>query len=390
MNWNYFNIFGYLGVLLWLSMPLLWMVHSRMKPRRWLCHVALVVGLVALMFAELNSSGHVNRIQLDRTEELAAREAEQQAKVEAVLESRGDEVAQIRFAEDDGDDFLDQAGMDEADLKYMEKLRSGEDPAWKKEKKTRSGGSGEEGGLEDMIGAVEETEGVDSETLDEAIEEDPIVMSAKDLETANRLDGLNLKVIRALLWIAVLVIIVDYLRRVNVYREAYLPLPLPSSWVNAAAPMPARVERPGTAERSLAQELQWLSRRGDSFLCVTDDGELAKSLPSQFPRPPLAPMELIRLESGQEKLGDDFVFESLWHGRSSFVTGSVESAERMLGRFVELMKKRRETRAKVRQTVHVVWDAKRPISPELEAAFVDAAALVGFSLFIVEPGAKAA
>ena len=72
-------------------------------------------------------------------------------------------------------------------------------------------------------------------------------------------------------------------------------------------------------------------------------------------------MDVLRVDGWRTRIDDDFVFEALWFGRSSFVVDSAARAEQMLSRFIELLEKRKTTRARVSQTVHIVWDLKTPI-----------------------------
>ncbi|QTN33094.1 hypothetical protein HZ994_12470 [Akkermansiaceae bacterium] len=383
MNWNSFNILGYLSVLLWIAMPVLWLLHSRMRPRRWLCHIALLLGIAALVLAKLNSENHVNRIQPDRTELIAAKEAEQEAKRQAAIDSRGDEVADIRFAEDGADDFMDRAGMDEADLKYMDKqLGKPGEPAWKQGKRERSGGTADGDDLESAIGANEKREDLATEGLEGVVEEEPITMNAKDLVLANRLDLFNIRAIQALLLIGIAIVIADYLRRANSYREAYLPLPLPSGWLNSLTPQEAVFTRPEPARRSIIQELSWMAKRGDAFLYLTEDPAKAAQLPDSFQS--LGKMDVIRL-GGDMELGDSFVFEALWFGRSSFAVGSATRAKTMLGTFLKILAERRETRSRVAQTVHIVWDLNEPVPENIRNGFATLGRDAGLSLFISNP-----
>lgn len=382
MNWNSFNALGYLSVILWIAVPVLWVLHARMKPRRWLVHVSLLVALLALVFAKINSKTHVNRIQQDMSEQLAAVRAEQEAKRQAELDARGDEVAQIRFAEDDQDDFLDRAGLDESELKYRDKLEEPEVPEWMKDKKERGTGTAEEDTLEGAIGGVEESEGMESESLDKSEARAPVVMKADELEMANRLDALNLNTIRVLILIALVLILLDYLKRANVYSEAYLPLPLPSGWINAATPLAVEFERPEPARRPLDEELRWLVKRGDSFVLFSDRPgavELPEHLP-RFVRGGL-PVEVLEVSDSDELVNDDFVFETAWYGRGCFMVGSRERSVSMLERFVELLKQRRVTRARLGQTVHLVWTSKSPIPEPLHAELLRLGGAAGFSIF---------
>lgn len=384
MNWNYFNTLGYVSVILWISIPLLWFVHSRMKPRRWLVHIALLFGIVALVLAKINSSSHVERIQPDQTEQVAARQAEKEAKRQAALDSRGDDVADIHFAEDGADDFIDRAGMDESDLKYMDKTEEDAIPAWQKKKKSRSSGGGDDAGLEDLIGAKEETEGVVSEELNKAMEEEPIIMSSKDMDMANRLDSLNLKAIRIMILLGVIFVVIDYLRRANVYREAYLPLPLPGSWINSMTPPSTIEERPESTRRSIPDELAWFTKRGDTFLYLTDESVKAKQLPDAMPKfgKKRWKADLIRVSEDESELNTEFVFESLWYRRASFVVDSASSAKAILDDFQHRLEKRKTAKARVRGTVHIVWDLSEPMPESTKQAFSDVAGTTGFSLFL--------
>lgn len=384
MNWNYFNTLGYLSVILWIAMPLLWFLHSRMKPRRWLPHVALLLGIAALVFANINSSQHVERIQPDQAEQIAELQAEKDAKRQAALDSRGEEVADIRFAEDDSDDFIDRAGMDEADLKYMEKIETETDPAWRKNKKSRSSGGDGDAGLEDLIGAEEKTEGIVSEELDQAAEKEPVIMSAKDLAMANRLDSLNLKAIRFLILLGIIFVVVDYLRRANIYREAYLPLPLPGSWINSITPPSAIEVRAESPRRSMTDELAWITKRGDTFLYLTDDPVKAGQLPDALPKfgKKRWNTELIRFSDEERELDKEFVFESLWYGRASFVVDSASCAKAILDNFQKRLEKRKDARARTRRTVHIVWDLSVPIPESTKQVFSHLAGSTGFSLLL--------
>ena len=76
-------------------------------------------------------------------------------------------------------------------------------------------------------------------------------------------------------------------------------------------------------------------------------------------------VDILRIIPTAEKPDDTFIFESLWYGRASFVVDSAERAEKLIARFVELLRERRATRARVDQTVHIVWDMDKPMPDAL-------------------------
>jgi len=384
VNWQLFSTLGYVSVALWLAVPVVWLLHAIIRPRRWLCHLALGVAMLAYVPAKINSLTYVNRIRIDRSEEIAAAQARQEAARKAAEASRAGEVAHVRFAEDDAGDFLDEGGMDEADRKYMASFGEDAVPEWKKEKKVRTATPKQDDSLEAMLDtSTEEQKGVDAVVAAQAAAE-PIMMPEKQKLLANRLDGLNLKLIRWLILIGAGVVVWDYLKRVNRYEEAYLPLPLPSKWVNDLTPLPPVRTWPKPQRRTLPEELAWLVRKGDTFLYLTDDKQAAAALPEQtwrMPRLHVGPVDIIHVTGGRP-VGDDFIFETLWYGRSSFVVDSAARAGPLLARILDLLAERKASRACTRQTVHLVWDMPAPPAVNTLQTFQRLAAATGFSLVV--------
>ena len=75
---------------------------------------------MAFSLGKHNSLTYVNKIQPDRSQQKAELEAKIAAEQQAVLDQRGEQVAQIRFAEDAEDEFLDRAGLDDEDLENLD------------------------------------------------------------------------------------------------------------------------------------------------------------------------------------------------------------------------------------------------------------------------------
>jgi hypothetical protein len=377
MNPNSFSLLGYLSVLLWLAVPLLWLLRGRLRFPGWL---ALLLAVVSLVFATINSRSHVNRIEEERVGETVNELDAAAAKRKAVEEARGGEVADIRFAEDATGDFLDKAGMDEADRKYLDTIDESAEPAWKKQKKERGAAGAEEAGLDDTIGGEEVISGVASESLPAGDEQrPPIIMSGAHKATADRLDRINLNSARAAVLLGLLLVVVDYLSRANSYARAAFPLPLPAAWRNAFATLPAVVHRPQAPRRTLPEELAWLVRRGDVFVCFTKD---AAALPDMLPvfGKSRRPVDLLRVDG--DRISDDFVFESLWYGRCCFVVDSPQRAQTLFAEILKQLELRNTSRARTRYNVHLVWNLEHPPNEKDLVAFERLASPTGFSLFI--------
>jgi hypothetical protein len=386
---NAFSIIGYVSVLLWLLVPVLGIFYFKQragaKParglKRWLGLVTFAVALAAAILAKVNSVTYVNKIQLDQSAEIKAVQEKQDAARKLAEKSRSGEVAQVRFAEDGSGDYLDEGGMDSADLKYMEKIRQEDEPEWKKAKKTRSAGGKPDDSLEAQVSGPEEKKGV--ETVPQA-EKNVVLMVASKKVIVDRLDNANLKLTRLILLLALLLVLYDYLWRVNRYAEAFLPLPVPSPWVTAFSPLPPLVEQPLPPRRTPVEELAWLTKRGDVFIYLTDDPFAAEKLPSQLPRlgKGSLPREVIHVKANDDSVSDTFIFESLWYGRASFAVDASERVQSLLDTFLVLLADRKACRAKVAQSVHIVWHCRTPLPERWQNEGLRLLKASGFSVLV--------
>lgn len=376
MNPNSFSILGYLSVLLWLAVPVVWFLRRRLTLPCWL---ALSLAAAAFLLATLNSRFHVNRIEVKQAQQTVNQLDIAASKRKAVEEARGGEVADIRFAEDGNDDFIDEAGMEDADKKYLDSIDESGDPAWKGKKKKRGKTEEDSGDLNDELGGKEAISGVKSDSLPTEEKQPPIFMSDAHKATANRLDNLNLNASKLAVLLGMLILVVDYLTRANSYPRAFFPLPLPAAWRNAFFPMPASVRRPNPARRIIEQELAWLVRRGDVFIYFTKDATL---LPATLPRLGKSgkPIDLLHVDS--DRISDELIFESLWYGRSCFVVDSIDRINQLIGSIYLHIEQRHAARACAKQTVHVICNIDKELRDEDIAAFEAHARHTGFSLFI--------
>lgn len=385
MNWALFSLSGYISVGLWLSMPLLWAVHEWRRPRKWWCHVALIVGIGAYVLATIHSQTHISRIQVDHSQQVDDQMSQQQLARQAAQEQRAGEVAQIRFAEDAAGEFLDKGGLDDADRAYLESLESTAQPAWKAQKKDRTDDGGADAGdLQSMIGGSQkESEGMESQSIAAEPTVEPILMSEKDKLAADRLDGLNLSMIRIMLLLGAGYVLFDYVRRLNHAGDVYLPLPLPSRWTDAITPRAAVEMHDLESGRSLGEMLRLIARRGEVFLLLTDDSRCGAEAGESLARLPwgLWPMKVLRA-SEQSGLSDEFVFETLWFGRNCIVVEQADRAVRLLEDVVDRLAQRRVTRARSKQRVHVIWCMERSIDAQTQRRFAQLGAAAGFGLMI--------
>lgn len=381
MNWQIFGIIGYLSVLLGVAAVASWLVYWK-KPARWLVNAALIMAVTAWFASRIHSTGYISRIEIDPSDKLAELQARQKAKEQALIDSRNDEVAQVQFAEDAKGEAIDTAGMDDADLKYLKAISEGDSPEWKKEKKQRGSSDKEDDSLEGQIGAKEKTEGADVKEIEKEQRPDPILLKEPAVVLANRLDLWNLRFATALFWTAIAIAILDYLRRANIHTEASPPIPLPSAWLHAITPLPPLVQLPPSPRRSIPQELSWLTRRGDRFLLFTDKPGTPETVINTLK--PLSrwpwQLDLIHLDESNPFTNNEFVLESLWYHRASFIVDSPDRASHLLGSIIRMLTIRQQSRARCAQAVHIVWDMNYTLPEEILDTLSSLAAATGFSL----------
>ena len=371
-NMDYFSLSGYASVMALVLVFTLWAIHFIFKPQQIVCYLAMGMAIMAFSLGKHNSLTYVNKIQPDRSQQKAELEAKIAAEQQAVLDQRGEQVAQIRFAEDAEDEFLDRAGLDDEDLENLDNIREELTPDWKREKKKRSASTeGSEG------------EGMDTAAIEESAETEPIVMLEADLMRANHFDYWNLQISKWCMGLGLLIILYDYIRRHNRYESAYFPLKIPSALANLVTPYPSVVDRSSKPRRSVPDELVWLTKRGDPFVYFSSNSantkEVDEALVSFFGK---NKNSLQIIKTGTSAFTDNFAFESWWFGRSSVITESKERSESMIGSFLDLLEGRSSTRARVRQTAHLVWDLDSPIPNEIKNRLEQLAARTGFSLLL--------
>ena len=371
-NMDYFSLSGYASVMALVLVFTLWVIHFIFKPQQIVCYLAMGMAIMAFSLGKHNSLTYVNKIQPDRSQQKAELEAKIAAEQQAVLDQRGEQVAQIRFAEDAEDEFLDRAGLDDEDLENLDNIREELTPDWKPEEKKRSASTeGSDG------------EGMDTAAIAESAEPEPIVMLEADLMRANHFDYWNLQISKWCMGLGLLIILYDYIRRHNRYESAYFPLKIPSALTNLVTPYPSVVDRSSKPRRSVPEELTWLTKRGDPFVYFSSNSantkEVDEALVSFFGK---KKNSLQIIKTSTSAFTDNFAFESWWFGRSSVIVESKERSESMIGSFLDLLEGRSSTRARVRQTAHLVWDLDSPIPNEIKNRLEQLAARTGFSLLL--------
>ena len=386
MNWQIFGIIGYLSVTLGVAAIAVWLYHW-FRQHRFLPYIGLILAIGAMVGAKLNSTHYVSRVQTDPSIAQAKMVEEQRRKEQAMIDARSDEVDNIQFAEDAQNDSLDTAGMDEVDLKYMKAIMGEDEPAWKNEKRQRGEAGQNDDSLESKIGAKLKTKGADVAALEKEQPPEPILLDEAAVVLSQKLDFWNLNFSKYVLIIAFVILLLDYIRRANIYGEAMWPVPLPSSWLQAFTPLPVVFHQPETARRGITDQLAWLTRRRDQWIYFTDRPGEVDGIKDSLKKLAKWPYHLDLIDV-DDHTDDEFVLESAWYGRASFICDDSERALSLLGYCLSQLKHRRITRARAPQYVHLVWDCAEELSDQAFEAFKERASHSRMSLYIIPKKTK--
>lgn len=345
----YFGVVGILSILVWVTALVLLVISSRSRARSLYCFLALGVAAAGLMLAKMNSS-IVSDIEMDRRDEMAAMAKARQAS-DAVEETGA--AATLRFAEGDPEDT-----MKEYRKKGKQLRQNGKKPAGT-------------GGRDSYVDEPEKK----VKYLPEA-----------DLLAANRLDRINLLLVRLILWLAIGRVVVDYLKRFNSTVGGYWPLPIAGRWLDSLFEKThaVLVRAPWSGSLTPRAYAERVVRKGESFIYF---GE-SDPWPGQSWLPRMAVRRwsvwcLPKLDYGDPELSanGEFVLDAAWFNRCGVVVQG-EDGYPLFEYIVELITLRHETGAVARKTVHLIWDLPQMPSEEVILPLVQMARATNIKLTV--------
>ncbi len=332
--YNYFGVIGILSILVWVAALVLLVMSVRRRARPIYCLLALGVAVVGGVLARVNSD-RVSSIELDRRDELAA---VKKAKIaEEGPDAPKSTASALQFAEGDPEDTMPE---------YR-----------KKGKQVRSNGKA----LGEVLGKA---------TTEEEAEKTVKTLREPDLRAANRLDRLNLMIVRLILWFAVLRVVVDYLARLNSTVGGFLSLPIAGTWLEhfsdkkhavlVMAPAKGRMTPSAYAERVV--------KTGESFIYFgeNDPWQGRDWLPRLAVwRWPLWRFPKLDYGDSEVSINGEYVLDAAWFNRSGAVVLGDENGFPLFDHISELIIRRHEAGAAARNTVHILWDLPQTLSPDM-------------------------
>lgn len=363
----YFQVIGILSIVLWAGAAVLVAWYGRTR-RQTHCLVALGLAALGMVLARVNSA-HVSAIKLDQREEIAA--AMKANKEAAEAESKtGSVVNAVKFAEGD---------PEEAALSYR-----------KQGKQVRTPGKR----------VAKPAEGL---TVAETAPQERL-MHEPDLLRANFLDRVNLLLAKGVLWLALLIVVVDYLARLNSTASGRWPLPITGHWLDSVFSKTHAVligagagggtqancrafacRRPGHAdERRPYKEADKTDltpvayaeravKKGESFIYFGSGDPwpgreaLARVTIGKWPV-----WRLPKLNYGDETAIADgeYALDAAWFNRCGVVVTGPHNALPMLATLITRLSERHQAGAVARHTVHLMWALPQVPSVDVLAPLV--------------------
>jgi len=345
---------GYLFAVAWVLLGLCLLIYAVSRRFDGVGVLAVAAAMIAVAWG--------NSLQVSAIEALPS--GKQKAIAEQMRKERlgvlTSHASSIRYAEDTQADRLDVAGVSEEKYESIYEAAAageGEVPAYKQGGKVARD-EGKKKTDSDTKQLVEQQATREADATRK--------LPVEDMIAAQRYDRIALFAVRCLFLLAVVMVAIDYLRRLNRTQDSLVPLPLGGPWLDAIAPKSHAVHLHAGDPAAVGRFLRRSVGRGESFLFFGDEDPLPEA-EAELPRLPLLlsrlwAMRVYRVRAMQDVPGPGYVLESLWFTRASFVVLGEAVRRPMLDALLAQLRMRRLPRARVRRTSHVVWRVDGPVA----------------------------
>jgi hypothetical protein len=332
--YDYFGVLGLLSVAAWTVAIVLMGVYARRK-RQGYCLLVLVVAVVSVLLADANST-KISAIRLDQRDEMAAAQKAQRESAEAAGES-GSAAPVLQFAEGDPEEAVPAYRQKGKQARTAKKKVDSQAPVLQSEE-----------------------EKVEPERY----------MRQDDLMAANRLDRINLMIVRLMLLVAIGLVFWDYLAWFNATAESRWPLPVGGKWLDdLSRKTRAVLVRPGASPRMTPEAYaERIVRKGENILYFGDRDPWEGNAYPRFKVWKWTLWSLPKLAYGLPGTpqGSEFALDAAWFGRYGVVIADEGVSRTLLADVFDLLEELRDTGAAARKTVHLMLDLPQvPSADEL-------------------------
>ncbi len=418
------NLFYYIGISgvaalsLMLCGMLLLAIFFRNRKRTLIAFRVLLMVIAALWLTE-RMWRDVSNIRPDRTEEMKlGRERQRQERLREVRTAE-DRARQIRFAEETPDD----RDVELAREKEPEKLSRYEQAAREPEitRLDDSARAYRERGVQRRERTAKSDEpddglfrGIDREMETEELVILGRVMAEADMYMALRWGRFLIGFSQLALWISLLYLGFDYVSRFNRTTDFFFPLPLGLVFLDRCLPKKMRTWIGQAESRQIVDLLHGIIRRGESLIyfgdavsdvmvhdlsrkiaAVADGKEQGAVFDAQstctvrrlFAGPiRLLPMDIAPAGESWHPYDDtEYVFETAWFNRQSFVCKGYETGCRLMKDMLSLIEYRLHSHAFAFHTLHIIWQHDKLPDNDLMAEWIRIASQINIKLVFITP-----
>lgn len=350
---DYFTVAGLLSVLCWISIPILLGVFYSHRQRTQIYWAALALAVAGWSLGEINSRS-IAAIRVDRSaEEEAMRERQREVR-QAEYERMLRQASGIRFAEDAPGDELDPAGLrSERQMGVYERAARGldDEPAYRQR------------GRQDRViaGEVRDRDRDRRDFAETSPRREPRTLVESALIEAQRWDRANRFILQWLFLLSVGAVVVDYLHRFNRLNRPYAPLPIAGPWLDHLfPPQPREHHEEILARLGVQAYAEMVIRKGETFCLIHPEdpwphqNDLSR-WPDWVEKTGLFSTGLPKTSWPGWPSGEiDFVLESLWFNRACYCIQANHWQENWNRPLEDFLRHRVLTRARARQTVHLI------------------------------------
>jgi len=325
-----FGVTGFFSLLLWLGALAVILAawrHGAGRQRQVRLLAAAGLALLALLPAR-SAAYRIAWIDVDRSEEVA-RAAAAAAAAEPVAGGPG-----VRFAEDTTEVKPPEPAYRQRGIqaRSREKLEA--------EAKPRS-----------------EPETMESKVVTLLDETGQLVlrMPEKALRRARRLDRGNRLGVAVVFWLALGLLVVDYLRTFHSPTACSFPVPVSGPLLDRILPRAPVMHVPEELLPALAETI---IRRGETFIYCGPNADHVVPV-ERLPRWRLGSHAwdwLPKLTAGEGNDDLEFLLDAVWFNRAFVVIADRDKAVRLPAALRDYTAIRRVTRARARNTVNILWD----------------------------------
>jgi hypothetical protein len=374
--YNYAGAAGLASVIGWISVVVLAILYAVGVRKAIVCRAALVVAILSLVLAH-RASETIGEIQ-------AAPEpvVEDPERVKT-LENMSKRAANVRFAEDSTTDRLDIGAASTHELAVAGVNTKAPEPydfrSQGKQKRDAGMSKSAQTQPDEVVPVVQ------ARVLPEA-----------EVLRANRLDDFNLGTSRVVLYLAIALLLLDYLRRFNQTFAKALPLPLAGPLLDAVFPkaysiyVTSKAGDTGGAVIKRYLEKSLLKRETFIYMGPKDPWAGTTNLPRLLVGKTKNRIDKLVIDESVSADFRTYTFESVWHGRGCAVAVGEEAAQRMLALTANFLTDPALNVEPARRTVNIVWEFDAPPSDETLERLAKACPTSNFRLFVVAPTPPAA